>query len=433
MSANIIVYTSSGCPYCLKVKEQLKEWGLAYQERNVSENQEYFAELQNKKIFGTPATYIYDKVVLGFQPEKMKKLLEMNGGSLSKPEPQSQSQSQEAEAPAANSQQDKANDIFQEADQGILDEVYDFVAIGGGPAGASAAVYAARGKLKTLVIDKAPKAGTLAITHKIANYPGVSEELTGLELLTRMQQQASDFGAAFIRTNVLSVDFSDPEIKKLHVPEGTIRAKSIFIAVGAKAPSSKINGEEEFTGRGVSYCSTCDAAFFTDRTVVVAGDNEEAVHEAEALAKFCQEVKLLIPTGEIKGEADLASLEKMDNVKIYKKHRVKEVQGSDSVERVVVLDDQRQEHTWDIDGVFLYLAGMKPGTDFLKDAVNRDEEGYIMVNEHLQTNVEGVFAGGDARRTPIKQAVISAADGCTAALGSDQFIHKRGKMRPQYS
>ncbi|MED0676687.1 FAD-dependent oxidoreductase [Aneurinibacillus thermoaerophilus] len=427
MENHVIVYTSQGCPYCKKVKEQLTAWGVPFEERNVSENYKYFEELQQKKIFGTPATYINGKLVLGFQEAKMKKLLNLpEETEVPKAEPAAQNN---AEAKP----QEKTGDIFQAVDQKILDEVYDFVTIGGGPAGASAAVYAARGRLKTLVIDKAPAAGTLAITHKIANYPGVREELTGLELLQRMQAQAHDFGATFVRTNVLSVDFSDAEIKKLEVPEGTIKAKSVFIAVGAKAPSSKIKGEEEFTGRGVSYCSTCDAAFFQDRTVVVTGDNEEAVHEAEALSKFCKEVRFLLPTGTVKGQADLSILEGKDNVKIYKKYRVKEILGENSVEKVVVQNDQKELETWDIDGVFLYLAGMKPGTDFLKDAVERDEEGYVKVDEMLQTNVPGVFAGGDARRTPIKQAVISAADGAIAALGADKHVNKRSQLRPQYS
>lgn len=428
MENNVIVYTSKGCPYCHKVKEQLAAWGIEFDERNVSENYEYFEELQQKKIFGTPATYINGKLVLGFQEAKMKKLLNL-------PEDYEAPQKEEAAAPSNEQTLSKetSNGIFQTVDEKILDDVYDFVTIGGGPAGASAAVYAARGRMKTLVIDKAPSAGTLAITHKIANYPGVKEELTGLELLTRMQEQAHDFGAVFVRTNVLSVDFSDPDIKKLEVAEGTIKAKSVFIAVGAKAPSSKIKGEEEFTGRGVSYCSTCDAAFFQDRVVVVAGDNEEAVHEAESLSKFCKEVRFLIPTGNIKGQADLSTLEAKANVKIYKKYRVKEIQGENSVEKVIVQNDQKELETWNIDGVFLYLAGMKPGTDFLRDAVERDTDGYVNVDDMMQTSVPGVFAGGDARRTPIKQAVLSAADGAIAALSAEAHVNKRSQLRPQYS
>lgn len=443
--ADVIVYTSTGCPHCIKVKEQLKAWGIAYEERNVSEKREYFEELQKKKIFGTPATYINGKLSLGFQPEKMEKLLsaagmtlgqgsgEISEGNGEDPIAADSISGEQETADRGMSEAGAPDDIFKPVNASVLDEVYDFVIIGGGPAGASAAVYAARGRLKTLVIDKAPKAGTLAITHKIANYPGVPEELTGLELLLRMQQQAKDFGTEFVRTNVLSVDFTDPEIKTLNVPEGTIRAKSVFIAVGAKAPSSKIKGEEELTGRGVSYCSTCDAAFFENRVVVVYGDNEEALHEAESLSKFCSEVRFLIPTGLMKGDADLSRLEDKANVKIYRKHRIREIQGEHSVERIIIRDDQQQELTWDVDGVFLYLGGMKPGTDFLKNNVMRDEEGYILVDEQLSTNVEGVFAGGDARRTLIKQAVISAADGCIAALGADQFVNRRTQLRPQYS
>lgn len=426
----IIVYSSTGCPHCEKVKAFLKEWGFEYEERNASIHKQYFDELMARKIMGTPATLINGKLVLGFQEKKLRRLLEITENQApvaSAPEKTETTTT----APAAEGTTD-SDSIFKQVTPEILDDVYDFVTIGGGPAGASAAVYAARGKLKTLVIDKAPKAGTLAITHKIANYPGVREEVTGLELLNRMQAQAKDFGAEFIRTTVLSVDFTD-EIKKIEVAEGTIKAKSVFIGVGAKAPSSKIAGEEEFTGRGVSYCSTCDAAFYQDRVVAVVGDNEEAIHEAEVLSKYCKTVKLLVPTTNVKGDADLSVLEGKPNVEIYKRYRLKEIKGDDSVEKIVLLDDQKTEQTWDVDGVFLYLGGMKPGTDFLKDAVQRDDEGYITVDDLLRTNVDGVFAGGDARRTPIKQAVISAADGAIAALSAEQHVNKRAKLRPQYS
>lgn len=418
----VIVYSSTGCPYCEKVKTFLIERGIEFEERNASIHKEYFDQLKERKIYGTPATLIDEKLVLGFQEKKLNRLLGLTG------------EEKPVTAPVVKEEtkQEDADDIFKTVDEKIFDEIYDFVSIGGGPAGASAAVYAARGKLKTLVIDKAPKAGTLAITHKIANYPGVREELTGLDLLTRMQMQAKDFGAEFVRSNVLSVDFSD-EVKKVEIAEGTIKAKSVFIAVGAKAPSNKITGEEEFTGRGVSYCSTCDAAFYQDRVVTVVGDNDEAIQEAESLAKYCKTVKLLIPVAELKGDTDLSTLESLPNVEIYKRHRVREILGTDSVEKIVILNDKREEETWSVDGVFLYLGGMKPGTDFLKEAVNRDEEGYIVVDENLRTNIDGVFAGGDARRTLIKQAVISAADGAIAALGAEQHVNKRKEIRPQYS
>lgn len=415
---NIVVYSSTGCPYCEKIKNELKEWGFTYEERNVTDNPDYFNDLHEKGIFSTPVTFVDDTPIIGYRPNKMKSILDVDEESLKR-------------AKSAQSQNGEEA-IFQPVDESILNDVYDFVTIGGGPAGASAAVYAARGNMKTLVIDKAPSSGTLAITHKIANYPGVREELTGLELLERMQRQAKDFGATFVRTNVVSVDFSK-EIKELKVGEGVIKAKSVFIAVGAKAPASKIKGEEEFTGRGVSYCSTCDGAFYKGKTVAVMGDTEEAISEAFALSKHADKVLLLVPGSKLKGDADTALIEDVENVHIYWKHRVREIVGKQSVEAIRVLDDKKEELTWHVDGIFLYMAGMKPGTDFLNGQVERDAEGYVNVDETLQTNVPGVFAGGDARKTPIKQAVISAADGAIVAMGADQHVNNRKKMRPQYS
>lgn len=414
----VIVYSSTGCPHCENVKNALKEWGISYEEKNVSESKEAYDDLREMKIFGVPATLINGKKVLGFQEAKLKKALGITEEAIEKPVAEKEADQVE-------------DDVFQVADQAILDETYDFVIIGGGPAGASAAVYGSRAKLKTLVIDKAPKSGALAVTHKIANYPGVRGEVTGMELLNMMQRQGKDFGATFVRSNVLSVDFSE-EIKKIELPEGTIQAKAVFIAVGAKAAGSKIKGEEALAGRGVSYCSTCDAAFYQEREVIVVGDTEEAVHEAEQLAKFCKKVNLLLPTGQIKGEANLAALEEKENVEIFNRYRVREIRGEDNVESVVIIDDKREEQVWEVDGVFLYLGGMKPGTEFLRGAVECDEDGYVNVDEQLRTNVDGVFAGGDARRTVIKQAVISAADGAIAALGADQHVNDKKKLLPQY-
>jgi len=416
-----VIYTNTGCSYCQKIKNDLKNWGFNdFEERNVAENPAYFEDLHEKGMFSTPVTFIDNEPVIGYRPNKMKQVLGITEGQKSEQKNEQKNEKSTKE------------ELFQDVNAEILNEVYDFVSIGGGPAGASAAVYAARANLKTLVIDKAPTSGTLAITHKIANYPGVREEVTGLELLERMQWHAKDFGATFVQSNVLSVDFSQ-EVKELILPEGKIKAKTVFIAVGAKAPASKISGEEEFTGRGVSYCSTCDAAFYKNKTVAVMGDTEEALSEAYSLSKHAQKVLLLIPTNKLKGDANIADVENVSNIQVYWKHRIKEIIGNQKVEGIKVQDENKVISTWHLDGVFLYMAGMKPGTDFLKDAVQRDEEGYVIVDDQLKTSVEGVFAGGDARRTLIKQAVISAADGAIVALGADQYINKREKLRPQYS
>ncbi|OIJ08526.1 hypothetical protein BKP35_17560 [Anaerobacillus arseniciselenatis] len=291
----VIVYISTGCPYCEKVKTQLEKWGIEYEERNVSLHKEYFDQLRKNKIFGTPATYVNGKLILGFQEKKFKKALGIDD-EVNK------------EIPSETNNSTVEAEVFEQLDKDVLNTVYDFVMIGGDAAGASAAVYSASAKLSTLVIDKAAKSEQVALTQKIAKYPGVREEVTGFELLTRMQAQAKDFGAKFVRSNVISVNFTK-DIKEIIVPEGKILAKAVFIAVGAKAPSS---------------------------------------------------------------------------------------------------------------------------TDFIEEAVCRDDEGYIVVDDHLRTNVPGVFAGGDARRNPFKQTVISAADGAIAALGADEFVNKRTKLKPQF-
>lgn len=411
-----IVYSSTGCPYCEKIKKDLANWGIEYEERNVTENPGYFNDLHEKGIFSTPVTFIDGEAFIGYRPNKMKDYLGI----------------QEETAGKANDPEQDVSEIFSAPSGEIFKEVYDLAIIGAGPAGASAAVYAARGRMKTIVLDKAPGAGALAITHKIANYPGVSEELTGLALVDRIRRQAKGFGAAFVRTSVLSADLKG-DMKELKTPEGVVKAKTVFIAVGARGNNKKLKGEEEFTGRGVSYCSTCDGAFFQDRIVGVSGDNEEALMEAIALAKFAKRVYFFIPAKKLQGEADIKAAEPCKNIEVLWQHRVREVVGTDKFEGVLVQKPDGEQVTYELDGVFFYMAGNKPNTEFLGDEIKRDADGYIEVNEFLQTNIEGVFAGGDARRTPVKQAVVAAADGAIAAMGADAYVNKRSKLIPQYS
>lgn len=430
---NIVVYTSTGCTYCAKIKADLKRWGKEYEERNVTENKDFFNDLHEKGIFSTPVTFLDDTPVIGYRPNKMRDLL---GISAEEDEKLKASDAPVEGGDKAGITAEKAEQdaLFSELTQDMYNETYDFVIIGSGPAGASAAVYAARGKLKTLVVDKAPASGALAITHKIANYPGVPEEMTGLELVDRIRKQAKDYGATFVKGNVQALH-TDGEIKEIELPEGRLKAKAVFIAVGARGRTKKLKNEEEFAGRGVSYCSTCDAAFFEGREIAVVGNNEEAVSEASTLAQFAKKVYFLIPTGKLAGQADIKDLDGQNNIEILYNHKVREIVGEEDgkMEGVLVEKPDKEQEVFKVDGVFMYVAGDKPATDFVGTAVARDEDGYINVDSDLKTSVEGVFAGGDARRTPIKQAVIAAADGAVAAMGADKYINKRKRLIPQYS
>ncbi|MCX7571141.1 FAD-dependent oxidoreductase [Tumebacillus sp. DT12] len=427
MSLKIVVYTSTGCNYCAKIKAELKQWGYDYEERNVIENKEYFNDLHEKGIYSTPVTFIDDQAVIGYRPNKMKQILGVDEEKLKG------SNVEGGDKAGITEELKEQEQIFTDLSKEMLDETYDLVCIGSGPAGASAAVYAARGKLKTLVVDKAPASGALAITHKIANYPGVHEELTGLELVDRIRRQAKEYGATFVKGNVQGLKL-DGEVKHVELPDGVIKAKTIFIAVGARGRTNKLKNEEEFAGRGVSYCSTCDAAFFEGRDIAVVGDNEEAVSEASSLAQFAKTVYFLIPGKKLSGQASLDDLDGHGNIEVLMGHKAKQIVGEENgkLEGVLVQTDEG-EKTFNVDGVFLYVAGNKPATDFIGDAVKRDEDGYIEVDHALQTSVEGVFAGGDARRTIVKQAVIAAADGAVAAQGADKYVNKRKRMIPQYS
>lgn len=306
--------------------------------------------------------------------------------------------------------------------------MYDLIIIGGGPAGASAAIYTARGNLKTLVIDKAPGSGALALTHKIANYPGVERELTGKELLEMMRNQAIGFGAEFIQTTITAVDVED-EVKHVFTAHGTFTAKAVIVATGSKGRNRMLPGEEMLLGRGVSTCATCDGAFYQGKTVAVIGESEEALEETMALSKFADKIIFLIPRAELQGVEEVPEI---PNTQFLYRTRALEIVGENRVEGVKIRTASGEEELLSVDGVFVFLSGSKPGTDFLEDQVPRDEEGFMIVDEYMQSAVPGVFAAGEVRRSPVKQAVVAAADGAIAAMAVDKYINKRSKIVPQY-
>ncbi len=311
----------------------------------------------------------------------------------------------------------------------ISNKEYDLVIIGSGPAGATAAIYAARGEASTLVLDKAPGTGALAITHKIANYPGQIDELAGEELVNKMRTQAKQFGAQFVQTHVQGVMNADSH-KTIFTTDGIVNAKAIIVAIGARGGrKNKIVGEDEFLGRGVSYCATCDGSFYKGKTIAVIGDNEEAVEEASVLQKFASKIEFFVPGKTITGNSDLKVLESHDMINIHMGTKIKEIIGKDGVEKIVTSTGEE----YAVDGVFIYLSGSQPNTEFLNSLVETTEDGYIQVNEFMETNVPGIFAAGDIRKPPIKQAVIAAADGAIAAMSVEKYLHKKKNVTPQYS
>ncbi|NEX14036.1 MAG: thioredoxin-disulfide reductase [Prosthecochloris sp.] len=306
----------------------------------------------------------------------------------------------------------------------------DVLIIGGGPAGASAAIYTARAELQTLVLDKDPHAGALGMAHVIANYPGVRPDISGMELLASMKSQAEYFGAHFMREKVTGIDLRDRE-KVVFTASGKLfRAKALILATGSMGKSREIPGERELVGAGVSYCATCDAAFYKGQVVAVSGRTGEAVEEAKVLSRFAGKVYLLCPTTTFAApDEEVESLGTLPNVDVLYNKRISSINGEEAVESLSITGD---ESPLFVDGVFLYLTGSAPILDYAGGLLEVRESGCLKVNGDFSTSVPGVFAAGDVLCKDIKQAVIVASEGCRAALQVDRFLSGREKAKSDY-
>ncbi|HPH98533.1 MAG TPA: FAD-dependent oxidoreductase [Anaerolineaceae bacterium] len=306
--------------------------------------------------------------------------------------------------------------------------LYDVAIIGGGPAGVTAAIYTARAGLKTLVIDKGLTAGALGITGKIANYPGVLDDISGAELLERMRHQARSFGSELISDRVIGVDLLSKE-KTVFGNNSNYTARSVIISTGSMGRGTRVKGEEELLGRGVSYCATCDGAFFRDQEVAVAGNSDEAIEEGLFLTKFARKVHFLSPTPQLKAPQHLiAELESHARVTLYYGASLREIIGQNRVEAVRFAWRGQTEQTIPVSGAFLYLHGNKPITDFLQEQLEINETGCLVVDHDYQTAIPGVFAVGDVLCNHVKQVVISAAEGAVAGIAVDKVLHGRKQM-----
>lgn len=309
----------------------------------------------------------------------------------------------------------------------LKEKEYDIVVLGGGPAGLTAAIYTARGKLRTLVIEKEALGGEAAATDWIENYPGFPDGVSGTDLADKMEAQARHFGASIIFGNVQDLDLK-AQPKKLVVDGKEITAKAVIIATGTHPKELGVPGEKEFKGRGVSYCATCDAPFFKDKNIAVIGGGNSGLQESLFLLKFVKSIKIIEFLPHLTAEKILQDrIRQHDNVEIYTHHRLVSINGDEKVRSITVENRSTGEKVeMPVDGVFVYV-GLEPNTEFLKGQVELNDWGYIKVNSDRETNLSGVFAAGDVRDTKVRQVATAIGDGAYAAVMAIDYVDKLGQ------
>ncbi len=303
-----------------------------------------------------------------------------------------------------------------------MKHIYDTIIIGGGPAGYSAALYAARAGLDTLVLERLSAGGQAAITDIIENYPGFDEGIGGFELAMRMQKGADTAGAVTEYGEAISLELSD-KIKRIVTDSGELLAKTVIIATGADPRRLGLAREEELTGRGVHYCAHCDGRFYRDREVAVVGGGNTAVEDALYLSKIAKKVYLIHRRDEFRAtKVYLDPLFAKENVEILTNSEVTDVLGDEGFRGLRVKNLNGSEREIAVSALFVSV-GRVPATDFLGDAVAL-RDGYVIADESTETSRPGVFAAGDVRTKALRQVVTAAADGAIAAEAAAAFIAK---------
>jgi thioredoxin reductase (NADPH) len=306
-----------------------------------------------------------------------------------------------------------------------LSEEYDVLIIGGGPAGLSAGLYAARSRLKVKLFEKELVGGQASITDIIENYPGFSGGISGFELADKMREQAQKFGLELDMTEVTSIDFAGAT-KKVTTTGGEYSAKTVIIAGGVRPSKLDVPGAAELTGRGISYCATCDGPFFRDRRVMIIGGGNSAVEEAIYLTKFASSVTIVHRRDQLRAE-------KIVQEKAFKNEKIdflfdsvlSSVSGNAAVSEVTVKNVKTgDEKEVPIDGIFVFVGNL-PNTELFDKQIDLDEKGYIITDESLMTSVPGVFAAGDIRKNLLKQVVWAAAEGALAAVSAEKYIESQ--------
>ncbi len=301
--------------------------------------------------------------------------------------------------------------------------MFDLIIIGGGPAGLTAGIYAIRLGLKTILLEKELVGGQIALSDIIENYPGFPS-ISGSGLMEKFEAHARGLGLE-IKMNEVSKITQKDGLHVLDTAEGEMRAKAVIIATGAKPRRLGAAGEIDYTGKGVSYCATCDGPFFRGQTVLVVGGGDTALKEAVYLSKIASKVYVVHRRDQFRGEKiQQDRVEAAENIEILKSHILKEVRGDMIVKGAVVQDlKTEEEKTIDVDGVFIFV-GIRPTTGFVD--VEKDEQGFIKTNQNMETSIPGMYAAGDCRTTPLLQVATAVGDGAIAAYKAAGYIEEQG-------
>jgi len=302
---------------------------------------------------------------------------------------------------------------------------YDLIIIGSGPAGLTAAIYAMRAKLNTLIIEQSGvSGGQVLTTYEVDNYPALPG-IGGYELGTKMREHADHMGAVFVDAAVTEL-VNDGKVKKVMTTAGTYETRGIIIATGATHAKLGVPGEEELAGMGVSYCATCDGAFFKNRTTVVVGGGDVAVEDAIFLSRLCKKVYLVHRRDSLRAAQILQdNLREIPNIEVIWDSVVTSIQGEEQVERIAVKNVKTGDETLlEAQGIFI-AVGIHPNTSMFEPLIKTDQAGYIVADETGVTNVPGIFVAGDARTKQLRQIVTAVADGANTITSAQQYFVKQ--------